>query len=288
MSEIVQSDILQPGRGPHGPPGMVEAAAAEAPVPVVARKHPGAVLLSRQRFEQPHRRRRELNGTGAGLGVAEVNLPASRSTSDQRRVRTSLLRQPVSISRRIAAAAGGETEPLSTVSSSTRPSRANSASVRKRSRDRSGYFSTDRQGLQPSGTRPHPSPSRYMCDRILTALFAETGRSDSVRCSSTTWPRSTALSGALPRVTTDQWDRIEEAARERNLSPNQLVIELAIKALDRRDWPRTENEIKVARASLFAAQALTRDLIAAGREHEVQEIRESIPTIVLDIREHRE
>ena len=85
------------------------------------------------------------------------------------------------------------------------------------------------------------------------------------------------------RVTADQWDRIEEAARERNLSPNQLVIELAIEALDRREWPRTEAEIKVARASLFAAQALARDLIANGREHEVQEIREFISTIVRDV-----
>ena len=41
----------------------------------------------------------------------------------------------------------GEAVPSSTASSSTRPSRANSASVRKRSRGRSGYFSTDRQGF---------------------------------------------------------------------------------------------------------------------------------------------
>ena len=35
------------------------------------------------------------------------------------------------------------------------------------------------QGLKPSGTRPHPAPSRYMCDRTLTHLFAMTGRSES-------------------------------------------------------------------------------------------------------------
>lgn len=35
-----------------------------------------------------------------------------------------------------------------------------------------------------------------------------------------------------------------------------------------------------ARASLFAAQAIARDLIAAGREKEVDEIREFISTIV--------
>ena len=84
------------------------------------------------------------------------------------------------------------------------------------------------------------------------------------------------------RVTTEQWNRIEAAARERQVSPNQLVVELAIEALDRREWPSTEAEIKVARASLFAAQALARGLIADGREQEVQEIREFISSIVPD------
>ena len=84
------------------------------------------------------------------------------------------------------------------------------------------------------------------------------------------------------RVTAEQWARIEDAARERQVSPNQLVVELAIEALDRRQWPSTEAEIKVARASLFAAQALARGLIADGREEEVQEIREFISGIVPD------
>ena len=84
------------------------------------------------------------------------------------------------------------------------------------------------------------------------------------------------------RVTAEQWNRIETAARERQVSPNQLVVELAIEALERREWPSTEAEIKVARASLFAAQAIARDLIADGREDEVQEIREFISGIVPD------
>ena len=63
---------------------------------------------------------------------------------------------------------------------------------------------------------------------------------------------------------------------------NQLVIELAIEALDRRQWPESETEIRVARASLFSAQALARGLIADGREQEVQEIRSFISTIVPD------
>ena len=84
------------------------------------------------------------------------------------------------------------------------------------------------------------------------------------------------------RITAEQWERIEAAARERQVSPNRLLVELAIEALDRRQWPGTEAEIKVARASLFAAQVLARGLIADGREHEVQEIRDFISTIVPD------
>ena len=84
------------------------------------------------------------------------------------------------------------------------------------------------------------------------------------------------------RVLPEQWQRIERASQGAALTANQLVVELAIEALDRREWPRTEAEIKVARASLFAAQALARDLISAGRENEVQEIREFISTIVPD------
>ena len=85
------------------------------------------------------------------------------------------------------------------------------------------------------------------------------------------------------RVLPEQWDRIERAAQGTALTANQLLIELAIEALDRREWPRTGVEVRVARASLFAAQAIARDLIATGREHEVDEIREFISTIVPDV-----
>ncbi len=82
------------------------------------------------------------------------------------------------------------------------------------------------------------------------------------------------------RVLPEQWERVERAAQGSILTANQLVIELAMEVLDRREWPRTETETRVARASLFTAQAIARDLIAAGREHEVQEIRDFISTIV--------
>ena len=84
------------------------------------------------------------------------------------------------------------------------------------------------------------------------------------------------------RVTPAQWDCIEKAAEDRGVSANQLVVELAMEALNRREWPATETEIRVARASLFTAQALARNLIADGREPDVQEIRDFISTIVPD------
>lgn len=55
-----------------------------------------------------------------------------------------------------------------------------------------------------------------------------------------------------------------------------------MEALDRREWPGTDTEMRVARASLFAAQVLARRLIADGREQEVQAIRDFISTIVPD------
>lgn len=84
------------------------------------------------------------------------------------------------------------------------------------------------------------------------------------------------------RVSPAQWERIERAAEDSPHSPNQVLVELAMEALDRREWPATDTETRVARASLFAAQVLARDLIANGREGEVQEIREYISTIVPD------
>ena len=85
------------------------------------------------------------------------------------------------------------------------------------------------------------------------------------------------------RVLPEQWERIERAAQGTALTANQLVIELAIQALDRRDWPSTETEVRVARASLFSAQVLARQLIAAGKENEIQEVRDFISTIVPDV-----
>ena len=92
----------------------------------------------------------------------------------------------------------------------------------------------------------------------------------------------TALFETHIRVSRAQWERIERAAEGSPHSPNQVLVELAMEALDRREWPGTDTEMRVARASLFAAQAIARRLIADGREQEVREIRDFISTIVPD------
>ena len=84
------------------------------------------------------------------------------------------------------------------------------------------------------------------------------------------------------RVTPEQWEQIEKTARERHVSANRLVVELAMEALNRREWPRTELDIQVAKAALFAAQVLRRDLIAAGRKDEVEEITRFVASLVPD------
>ena len=85
------------------------------------------------------------------------------------------------------------------------------------------------------------------------------------------------------RVTEDQWNRVETAARKRNESPNHLLVKLAMEALDRHEWPRTELEIQLLRSTLFTAQAMARDMIANGRGEEIEEIRRDISRIAPDL-----
>ena len=84
------------------------------------------------------------------------------------------------------------------------------------------------------------------------------------------------------RILPEQWQRVERAAAGIVYSANQLLVELAMEALNRRASLDREAEVRVARASLFAAQAIARRLIADGREDEVREIRDFISTIVPD------
>ena len=85
------------------------------------------------------------------------------------------------------------------------------------------------------------------------------------------------------RVTPEQWERIEKAANERGISANQLLVELAMEALDRRQWPRTEAEIHLLRSAMFTAQAMARDMAAAGRGDEIAEIAHNISRIAPEL-----
>ena len=82
------------------------------------------------------------------------------------------------------------------------------------------------------------------------------------------------------RVTDEQWNRIENAVVDSKQSPNHLLVQLAMEALDRRESPRSELEIQILRSTLFTAQAMARNMIAEGREDEVEEIRRQISRIV--------
>lgn len=84
------------------------------------------------------------------------------------------------------------------------------------------------------------------------------------------------------RVLPEQWARVEKAASGTQQTPNELLVQLAMEALDQRELFGRDAKVRVARASLFAAQVLARDLIAEGREQEIQEIREFISTIMPD------
>ena len=52
-----------------------------------------------------------------------------------------------------------------------------------------------------------------------------------------------------------------------------------MQALDRKEWPRTEAEIHLLRSTMFTAQAIARDMVAAGREAEIEEIGRDISSI---------
>ena len=86
------------------------------------------------------------------------------------------------------------------------------------------------------------------------------------------------------RIDEEIWERLEAAAKDRETTANRLLVELATQWLENREWPRTDVQVQVARSSLFTAQAVARDMIAAGREDEVEQIRELISMIVPDIK----
>ena len=85
------------------------------------------------------------------------------------------------------------------------------------------------------------------------------------------------------RLTPKQWKRVENGAMERDVSPNRLVVELAMEALECREWPRTKAEIYLLRSTMLAAQAISRDVERVGREEEIQEINRNISDVTPEL-----
>ena len=82
------------------------------------------------------------------------------------------------------------------------------------------------------------------------------------------------------RIDEEIWECLEAAAKDRETTANRLLAELATQWLENREWPRTDVQVQVARSSLFTAQAVARDMIAAGREDEVEQIRRDISQMI--------
>ena len=87
------------------------------------------------------------------------------------------------------------------------------------------------------------------------------------------------------RVDEDDWKRIEEEAARRGISPNRLLITSTLEAIDGPAWPRTEAEIYLLRSAMFAAQAIARDMAAAGRGEEIQQIARNISKVAPELPE---
>ena len=85
------------------------------------------------------------------------------------------------------------------------------------------------------------------------------------------------------RVDEDDWKRIEEEARKRGLSPSRLLITSTLETIDGPEWPRTEAEIYLLRSAMFAAQAIARDMAAAGRGEEIEQIARNISKIAPEL-----
>ena len=85
------------------------------------------------------------------------------------------------------------------------------------------------------------------------------------------------------RVDEDDWKRIEQEAPKRGTSPNRLLITCTLDAIDGPRWPRTEAEIYLLPSAMFAAQAIARDMAAAGRGGEIEEIPRNISKVAPEL-----
>ena len=85
------------------------------------------------------------------------------------------------------------------------------------------------------------------------------------------------------RFTPEQCKRIENEAQKRNITPNRLVVELTIEAMERKEWPRTKAEIHLLRSAMFTAQAIIRDMEKAGHEEEIKQISRTISEVAPEL-----
>ena len=85
------------------------------------------------------------------------------------------------------------------------------------------------------------------------------------------------------RIDAEHWRRTESLANERRTTPNQLLVELAVEALYNGEWPRNPLEIQMLRSCPFTAQVTARDMIAAGRKEELDEICRDISQIAPEV-----
>ena len=72
MADVVDAHVVEPGPRTDALPRPVHV--GHVPAGLGARNHPGIVRLARQGLQDVHRRRRQVNGAGAGFPVDDADL----------------------------------------------------------------------------------------------------------------------------------------------------------------------------------------------------------------------
>ena len=169
VSQVVKPHVVQTRLGAEPPPEAVQPVACS---PAGRRADPETPSF---RSAQGHRVSFWPGPTAIRCGDRSSESRRKRwpsRYSDQRRVRISLLRHPVSSRRRTAATCRGCRPDHA---DSVRDSRRSSSSDRKRSRPLRRYRRMPRHGLEPSGRRPIASASFMMTERTGIDRSAATG-----------------------------------------------------------------------------------------------------------------
>ena len=87
-----------------------------------------------------------------------------------------------------------------------------------------------------------------------------------------------------PRFDTDSAPKRARHSRKRPwFRPSRRTLRVTPEQWERRQWPRTEAEIYLLRSAMFTAQAMARDMAAAGRGEEIAEIARNISKIAPEL-----